>query len=101
MRKFLKALRFFSYYFTSLLIFLVLINILLHWVLKYNDGENPVIAKYGLANLAKAYPDYTVEMVKDILDENWNMQLIYSSFVQFKEPMKSGRYVNISPNGFR
>jgi hypothetical protein len=97
----MKILKYFAYYFTIFFILFVLINIFSHLYLRNVKTENVVIAKYDLENLVKAYPDCPVNTIQEILDETWSRQVIYSSYVQFKEQEKRGKYVNVSPNGFR
>lgn len=97
----MRILKYFAYYFTIFFTLFVLINIVSHFILKHTKAENAVIAKYDLVNLAKAYPNYSADTIREILDETWSMQVIYSSYVQFKEPAKQGKHVNVSPNGFR
>lgn len=101
MSKVTVVLRSFSFYFTFTFVLFGIVNIFSYFVLKHTQGEIPVIAKYGLKKLTKSYPGCDVETVREILHESWGKQVEYSSYVQFKESVKSGKYVNVSSKGFR
>ena len=90
-----------SHVFTLFFLCFIIFNILSFFVLEMKKGDNPIISKYGLETLVTAYPGYDTDTVKDILHENWNSQVVYSTYVQFQEPPKSGKHVNVTSDGFR
>lgn len=101
MKTVLETIKTLSHILSMVLVFAIIINLLAFYILQKNTGDNPVIAKYGLDNLKSAYPELSREAVGDLLNETWHNQVVYSSYVQFKEPSRTGTYVNISANGFR
>ena len=63
--------------------------------------SNPVAGKYAEAKLRLAYPDKGAEEIRDLLEETWSRPYLYEPFTQFKERPSSGRYVNVSEEGYR
>jgi hypothetical protein len=103
-----------EYYKTVALIFLgtvillLLVNIGSFFILQmrnylYQRENNPVIRKYGDSRIYKVYPDLDEKSVRVLLDETWHREkpFMYEPFVQFKERLYQGKYVNIDANGFR
>lgn len=43
----------------------------------------------------------SVEEVAQLQHETWSRRYVYEPFTEFKEPSFQGRYVNVSPQGFR
>lgn len=90
-----------SVVFMSLVLFVVFFNL---FIATGNNllRVNPVVKKYGINTLSKAYPDKNKDQIVKLLDETWsNTPLIFQGYVQFQEKPKSGKYMNISPDGFR
>lgn len=73
----------------------------------YPDEDEParlgrrVLGTYGLEHLTKGYPGMTAEEVAQLQYETWSRLVVYEPFTEFKEPAFQGRYVNVSPHGFR
>ncbi|MCD4676629.1 MAG: SGNH/GDSL hydrolase family protein [Desulfobacula sp.] len=61
---------------------------------------SPVYEKYG-EGIYEAYPDMNRTEIDRLLAETWNRQFEYESVSQFKEKEYLGKYVNVSPFGFR
>ncbi|MEM7049142.1 MAG: hypothetical protein AAF604_05760 [Acidobacteriota bacterium] len=51
--------------------------------------------------LAQAYPGWSEDDRRQLLDETWNRTYRYEPYVQFREQAFSGRFVNVSSAGFR
>jgi len=49
----------------------------------------------------RAYPGRSPEEIRALLTETWSRPVEYHPFVQFKERMHRGRFVNVSADGFR
>jgi len=97
----MKLLKDFCFVFTITFAVLVAVNILAFVFLKFNSESVSILAKHGMGKISKAYPAYDINTVMDILRETWENKLIYSPYVQFREPARSGSHVSISKKGFR
>ena len=84
------------------LIALVLLNLCLYPLILTREGasSNPIYRKYG-QKIAHYYPGMAEDEVNELLHESWSRQLAYSSFTEIAERPYQGRYVNVSPAGFR
>lgn len=80
----------------------VALNLLLAGFFRIRDAvpQNPVSEKYGSA-LQQLYPEFDAATVAAILAENWQRPYIYADFTHFAERPFRGRFVNVSPAGFR
>lgn len=86
------------------LVFFVVLNLIAHIVLSVIEtigGGDPVTEKYGAENIKKVYPELAAEEVKELLRETWSRPYVYEPFTQFKERAFEGKYVNVSPAGYR
>ncbi len=54
-----------------------------------------------ISNLASIYPTLSAEQVNDLLHETWSRPLIFEPFTDLTEAPFKGKYVNVSPNGYR
>jgi hypothetical protein len=92
-------------FFNSLIYFLIInISIFVGYSVKgiwENKKSNPVIEKYGTTNLLKAYPHLDKSEMQQLLYETWSRRYMYEPFTQFKERPFSGKFVNVSPHGYR
>ncbi|HOC57010.1 MAG TPA: SGNH/GDSL hydrolase family protein [Verrucomicrobiota bacterium] len=61
---------------------------------------SPVERKYG-NRVFSAYPDLGKEDVRTLLWETWTRPCVFEAFTQFSERPYTGRFVNVSANGFR
>lgn len=93
--------------FNTLLVFLLL-NLPFYLAdFLYPDEDEParlgrrVVGAYGLEHLTKGHPGLTAEEVAQLQYETWSRLVAYEPFTEFKEPVFRGRFVNISPHGFR
>ena len=82
----------------SLLLFAAL-N-LLSLALLQGQGER-VTQRYGRETIRSVYPGMDEADVDLLLEESWTRPVAYEPFVQYKEAPFSGRFVNVSPAGFR
>jgi lysophospholipase L1-like esterase len=57
--------------------------------------------RYGAETLAALYPGRPPAEVRALLRETWDLQYRYEPFTQFREGAARGRYVNVTPAGFR
>ena len=94
---------FLSIQLTSVLVFLVFINLLAYLCLGKRAPEaetNAVYRKYKI-HLGAYYPGWDPGDVNVLLNETWSRTLIFEPFTQFTEPASRGRFVNVSEHGFR
>jgi len=61
---------------------------------------SPVCPFYG-DTLAGMYPGYSRADIDEILDETWSRPVLYEPYVQFTERPFSGKYVNVTGDGYR
>mgnify|MGYP001579833192 CR=1 FL=1 len=93
--------------FNTLLLFLLL-NLPFYLAdFLYPDEDEPaklgrrVLGTYGLEHLKKGYPGMTAEEVAQLQHETWSRLVVYEPFTEFKEPAFQGRFIKVSPHGFR
>lgn len=93
--------------FNTLLVFLLL-NLPFYLAdILYPDTDGPaklghrVLGTYGIEHLKKGYPGMSAEEVVRLQYETWSRLVVYEPFTEFKEPAFGGRFVNVSPHGFR
>lgn len=109
MRPFLAAFR--RYYTAAalcllhILVLLVLLNLLAYAAYKLLNAFSPteehrILEKYE-ALLPLAYPHLDAGQIRSLMHETWNRRLEFAPFVQFREPARSGQWVNVSAAGFR
>ncbi|MBI5722943.1 MAG: SGNH/GDSL hydrolase family protein [Planctomycetes bacterium] len=60
---------------------------------------NPLIEKYGIEAMRKAYPGLDDSQIEQLLAQMWK-PVQFESFTQFRERPRTGRYVNVSEHGF-
>lgn len=83
--------------------FLVAVNALA-WLLDRATSPPPgdvIIRKHGLEALRPVYPGYDETQIRALHGEMWGRSLAYEPQTDFKEPATTGKYVNVSPDGFR
>lgn len=89
--------------FSALLVFVVA-NLSIYGYQKINEYlsplSNPISEKYPV-QLERVYPGWKENDIKALLHESWNIPLVYEPFTEFREKKVSGKYVNVSPQGFR
>ncbi len=84
------------------LITVFLLNAVAYLSIKMRHEQLSPLSQYGLSTLRKCYDhDFTDEQMAILMRETWQVPFTYEAFVQFKEQPQTGRYVNISPHGFR
>ena len=68
-----------------------------------NRHANPVFEYYPAqaSQLINLYPSMSKQEVADLLHETWSRPFIFESFVDFGERPFKGKYVNVSPYGYR
>jgi hypothetical protein len=93
---------------SAILVLLVLANVVLFAAFKLKDvsndaygGSTRVLERYPLPVLATAYPGYSQDDVRTLLHETWDHTLEFQPFAQVKERARTGKWVNVDPNGFR
>jgi hypothetical protein len=62
---------------------------------------DPVTEKYGFSQVVQNYPGMNRTALRELLRETWSRPMAFEPFTQFKERTATGRYVNVSPHGFR
>lgn len=61
----------------------------------------PGALQYGLEKLARVYPGWSGKDIEALLRETWSREYVYSPFVQHREGVTRGRFVNVDRHGFR
>jgi hypothetical protein len=93
--------------FLNTFILLILVNVGLYVAYRIKDARDDyaisklVEKNYGEAGLSKAYPDLSIQDVRQFLHEMWDRKLEYDPVCQFKEAPYVGKWVNIDKNRFR
>lgn len=92
--------------FCNFVILFVLLNILVYVVVVAKDryreeSGNRVIKKYGYEKIELVYPNMTKKDIRELLHETWENRLVYEPFTSFREPICTGRYVNVVSPGIR
>lgn len=84
------------------LLFYLLLNLFLGVVFFIKDARrtNAVSMTYG-NRLDAVYPDLPEPARTQMLSESWNRPYRYADFIHFQEQPFAGRFVNVSPTGFR
>lgn len=80
----------------GLVVFLI-VNILTSPILKGYDAAESL----RLPNSKLIYPSLSPPEINQLLHETWTRPHSFESFVQFKERPFTGKYVNVSKEGFR
>lgn len=62
---------------------------------------DPVSEKYGFSQVVQNYPGMNRTALRELLRETWSRPMAFEPFTQFKERATMGRFVNVSPHGFR
>ena len=79
-------------------IFLFLILNMISWItIKFRDTFFPPFND----NLLEVYQGMTISDISLLLEETWNRPYQYEPWIGFKERPRSGRFVNVSHEGFR
>ncbi len=81
------------------ILFLVL-NILAWAAIKAKHVFHPSLAG-SIQDLHTVYPGWTVRDIVQMYDEHGVNSLQYAPWMGFREKARSGKYVNVSPEGFR
>ena len=83
----------------TIVILVFVLNIMAFAVIKIKGTFFPV---YTLTELQKTvYPGMSTSDISVLLEETWNRPWQYEPWVGFKEKPRSGKFVNISNEGFR
>jgi hypothetical protein len=78
------------------------VNVACWLVLAFLPGPNlPVVKKYGVDALARAYPDLSRDEVAQLLSESWSRPAAFEPYLHFRETPHTGRFVNVHLEGFR
>ncbi len=95
-----------DWYFTASIVLLVtlfllvLLNVALY-VFTPHESPNP-LSRYGLDTILRAYPGWNQESVRALINETYQgRHFEHHPFAQFINGPYSGRYLSISPAGFR
>jgi len=62
--------------------------------------EDPM-TKYGVTQLLQGYPGRSSNEIAVLINEAYDRPLIYEPFTHFRELPATGRFVNVTPAGFR
>jgi hypothetical protein len=95
-------------FFNTLVVY-VLINLVIAggfraraaWRAKTLRSVDPITAKYGPELLDRVYPGVNRADRVAMLNENWTRSYLYDDYTHFRERPIEGRYVNVTPAGFR
>jgi lysophospholipase L1-like esterase len=69
-------------------------------ILRYRPSD-PITLTYGQVPLDRIYPGRTRDDVRELLRETWTRRPVFEPFLVSKERKFRGRFVNVSPEGFR
>ncbi|NBV23888.1 MAG: SGNH/GDSL hydrolase family protein [Proteobacteria bacterium] len=98
-----KPYRFVAVLTLNTLVVFSLVN-LVCWLIPPSTNQpiwKKLIQKHGLPTIMAAYPHMQAPEVVDLLRETWGRKIVYEPLTEFREPASSGRYVNVSEDGFR
>jgi hypothetical protein len=103
--RFVTAYRSVAILLLNTVVLMLVINLPLGLLFAWRDAshratESPA-RKYQEANLAAVYPDFGRTERNRLLEETWTRPYVYEDYVMFRERPYAGRYVNVSPAGFR
>jgi len=96
---------YFAVVFLNFLILFFLINIFIF--LFFADftfkpvGSKMLYDNYSKEMIWEGYPNLKPEEVTRLLDETWSRPRIFESYTGYREIPVSGKYVNVTENGFR
>jgi lysophospholipase L1-like esterase len=76
------------------------VNVVAWLVLRYHPSD-PITLSYGAIPLDRIYPGYTRDDVRELLRETWTRRPVFEPFLVSRERKFRGRFVNVSPEGFR
>jgi lysophospholipase L1-like esterase len=102
-KKLIEIYRFCSITLLTTVIIFILVNITSHLYLQLDEiftNEDPINLKY-LKIARPLYPDFTEKEILDIIDETGGAHFTYTPYSQFKYKPYKGKYLNISPEGYR
>jgi hypothetical protein len=77
-----------------------LVNVLAWAILRYHPSD-PITLTYGQVPLDRIYPGRTRADVRELLRETWTRRPAFEPFLVSKERKFRGRFVNVSPEGYR
>jgi lysophospholipase L1-like esterase len=83
----------------ALLLFAV-VNAAAWAILRYRPSD-PITLTYGGIPLDRIYPGRTRDDVRELLRETWTRRPAFEPFLVSKERKFRGRFVNVSPEGYR
>jgi hypothetical protein len=61
----------------------------------------PGALTYGVEALRAVYPGMSDDEITDLLEETWSREYIYAPYVQHREGVLDGTYINIDKAGYR
>src|SRR5215510_7925924 len=73
----------------------------LAWIVLKVRPSDPITLTYGKVPLEKVYPGKSREDVKALLQETWTRTPVFEPFLVSREKKFRGRFVNVSPEGYR
>ena len=85
--------------FNTVLVFLLLNGVL--WVAYRLKAHWSDPLPQRMDSLRKVYPSLDDEEIEALFEETWSRTYSYEPFTQFKESPFEGRFVNVSPQGYR
>jgi lysophospholipase L1-like esterase len=67
----------------------------------FSQGSAMVEARYGMDRLQQVYQGRSAQEIRALLRETWDRGFRYRPYLQFREAELQGKYVNVSPHGYR
>lgn len=100
--KFVYNYKTFAIIFLNLVIIFVLTNLFVWGLVQFKHSfERETPEKYGASTLTHIYPNLTISEIRMLIDETYNRKFLYSPYIEFVEQPLGGKFVNVSPHGFR
>ncbi len=82
----------------NMIVLILVLNLIAFAVIRLRDAISP---PRSVDRQREVYPGMEPADILQLLDETWNQPYQYEPWVGFKERPRSGKYVNISEEGFR
>ena len=88
--------------FLNTVIFFIVLNLIAYPFVRILAGaETAGALSHGMEKLRQVYPGYSDDEIRQLLEETWSREYVYTPFTQFKEGQIEGDYVNTNAAGFR
>ena len=88
--------------FFNVVVLFVVVNLAVRFGEHVGRRDDPLIEHYGMARLLRAYPGWSEPDLRALLEERRELERFeYAPVTEVRVAARRGRYVNVSPVGFR